>query len=87
MASYNQNLTQQELQVLWQINGPIAWNPKAAIIQLWSSLVNTHPDIAIGYPLHDEQTVTIDGQAATYITFSSGRKIIYFKSGGKTCLY
>lgn len=87
MATIDQNLAESDLKVLWHLfKDTITWKPLSAIMQLWTLLVQHHPEIPIGSPTEEEQNATIDTEPVVFITFTSGRRLVYFKKSGKTCI-
>jgi len=88
MPVYNQHLSPVELKALWHLQNPhVIWMEESPIIAFWCTLINLHPDIAIGPPLDNEQMIEIEGVKIFGITCTSGRRILYFQASGRTILY
>lgn len=78
-------LTEKQLGMLWRSSvKDVVLNPASAIYKMWAVLMtNAQP---IGAPQGNEQTVEVEGETMTYMTFTSKKSIVYFHSNGVTCI-
>lgn len=83
------HLDEGMVRFLWSmhLHEEMAWNPPSAIQTEWTALLAYRPDIWLGSPMEQETSGTIAGEQATWITFESGRRIVYFPRTGETVLF
>lgn len=89
-VTFEQKLTYDQLKAIYQVHqspapataaaNPIQFDPAhLGICNMWVELIQKFPHIAIGSPLSDEKSITINGIPFSYIKFDSGRIILYDK--------